>query len=227
MKFNIKIFISFLFILIILFLLNTNVNASYYNGVYIPEPVSIDNNSNYYIYYNPNDSKIHLLTFNGDIEYLGNFIDINYSSGMFYPSIWFKKSDNTDSSKFVFGFMMGNNRLEYELNNSQWVLVKSDYNNHFSSLRYNYDIINNIICSNYNICNGKRVIGNSDIVYSSNSASFFQEPVQEVVVPALGEVKELPKAIVETLKIIIPVGLVILGIGFVIYLIKSVILRVI
>lgn len=48
-------------------------------------------------------------------------------------------------------------------------------------------------------------------------------PVQGVVVPVLGEAKELPKAIVETLKMIIPVGLVLLGIIVLIYLIKRVI----
>ena len=54
---------------------------------------------------------------------------------------------------------------------------------------------------------------------------FFQVPVQEVevVVPALEKVEELPKAIVETLKVIIPVGLVLLGIILLIYLIKRVI----
>lgn len=81
---------------------------------------------------------------------------------------------------------------------------------------------------NRNITVYQNIIYSSKDIYNINGSDvFFQVPVQGVVVPALGEAKELPKAIVETLKIIIPVGLVILGIGFVIYLIKSVILRVI
>lgn len=81
---------------------------------------------------------------------------------------------------------------------------------------------------NKNITVYQNIIYSSKDIYNINGSDvFFQVPVQGVVVPALGEAKELPKAIVETLKIIIPVGLVILGIGFLIYLIKSVILRVI
>ena len=61
-------------------------------------------------------------------------------------------------------------------------------------------------------------------VYAKDSDDvLFHCPVQGVVVPALGEAKELPKAIVETLKMIIPVGLVLLGIILLIYLIKRVI----
>ena len=46
-----------------------------------------------------------------------------------------------------------------------------------------------------------------------------------VTIPAIQSAEEIPQAIIKTMKVVIPVGLVILGIGLVIYLIKSVILR--
>ena len=46
-----------------------------------------------------------------------------------------------------------------------------------------------------------------------------------VTIPAIQSAEEIPQAIIKTMKVVIPVGLVILGIGLVIYLTKSVILR--
>lgn len=46
-----------------------------------------------------------------------------------------------------------------------------------------------------------------------------------VTIPAIQSAEEIPQAIIKTMKVVIPVGLVILGIGLVIYLIKSAILR--
>ncbi len=53
---------------------------------------------------------------------------------------------------------------------------------------------------------------------SDKSLGFFIQPPLVVT-----QVEELPKAITTTLKILIPVGLVVLGIGLIIYLIKRVI----
>ena len=44
----------------------------------------------------------------------------------------------------------------------------------------------------------------------------------EVEIPALETVEQIPEAMKETMKVVIPVGLVILGIGLVVYLIKFV-----
>lgn len=46
-----------------------------------------------------------------------------------------------------------------------------------------------------------------------------------VTISAIQSAEEIPQAIIKTMKVVIPVGLLILGIGLVIYLIKSVILR--
>ena len=68
----------------------------------------------------------------------------------------------------------------------------------------------------------------SDDLYDTDGNVVFQKARQElagVTIPAIQSAEEIPQAIVKMMKIVIPVGLVILGIGLVIYLIKSVILR--
>ena len=60
---------------------------------------------------------------------------------------------------------------------------------------------------------------------AKGSEVFFHPPVTEqgVVIPALETAEQIPQAIAKTLKIMIPVGLIVLAIGLVIYLIKRVI----
>ena len=62
---------------------------------------------------------------------------------------------------------------------------------------------------------------NDEVVFQGAS-----QTLAGVKIPAIQSAEEIPQAIVKTMKILIPVGLVILGIGLVIYLIKSVISRV-
>ena len=64
-----------------------------------------------------------------------------------------------------------------------------------------------------------------DIYNTDRTSIFFQKtPVvvetPEVEIPALETVEQIPEAMKETMKIVIPVGLAILGIGLVVYLIK-------
>ena len=73
-----------------------------------------------------------------------------------------------------------------------------------------------------------------DIIYNCSNGDikpFFQVPpvvetpeitTPEVEIPALETVEQIPEAMKETMKVVIPVGLVILGIGLVVYLIKFV-----
>ena len=75
--------------------------------------------------------------------------------------------------------------------------------------------ISNIFFSNTNV---KDKDGN--VVFQGAS-----QELAGVTIPAIQSVEEIPQAIVKTMKIVIPVGLVVLGIGLIIYLIKSVILR--
>lgn len=91
--------------------------------------------------------------------------------------------------------------------NNEWVRNDPDYEALYFKNSYVY------LYSNHDI----------NIVSDEGSSLFFQGPVQEVVIPALEQVEELPKAITTTLKILIPVGLIVLAIGLIIYLIKRVI----
>lgn len=78
--------------------------------------------------------------------------------------------------------------------------------------------------------------GPANVIYSTHDlyqggTKVFQIPVTEVPevqvpgvqIPALETAEEIPQAMGQTLKIVIPVGLIVLGIGLVIYLIKRVI----
>lgn len=68
----------------------------------------------------------------------------------------------------------------------------------------------------------------SDDLYDTDGNVVFQKASPElagVTIPAIQSAEEIPQAIIKTMKVVIPVGLVILGIGLVIYLIKSAILR--
>lgn len=115
---------------------------------------------------------------------------------------------------------------EYILDNNSWVECEFDMVNSYG----NFCLIfsrNDTNYSNYIYFNNIKISIDDSEVYSIHSIPddyvFFQVPVQGVVVPALEKVEELPKAITETLKVIIPVGLVLLGIILIIYLIKRVI----
>lgn len=54
---------------------------------------------------------------------------------------------------------------------------------------------------------------------------FLKTPLQGVQVVEITQVEEIPKAIAETMKTIIPIGLIVLSIFLIIYLMKSVIFR--
>lgn len=76
------------------------------------------------------------------------------------------------------------------------------------------------------------VFADCNIIYNNvegheNGSTFFQNPVQEVVViPVLEKVEELPQAMITTLKMILPAGLVVFGILLLVYIIRLLILRV-
>ena len=74
-----------------------------------------------------------------------------------------------------------------------------------------------IIYSNFDIKDGET------IVFAKNS-NFFLIPLPYQV-PEIAEVTQLPEVIVGILKVIIPTGLIVLSVVFLIYLVKSVISR--
>lgn len=83
------------------------------------------------------------------------------------------------------------------------------------------------------------VYSSKDVIYHNidgvtNGTVFFPQPVTEIpeqetlttTIPALETVEQIPVAMIQTLKIVIPVGLVIFGTLLLILLVKSVISRV-
>ena len=67
-----------------------------------------------------------------------------------------------------------------------------------------------------------------DIVDKSSGEVVFQgapQVVEQVTIPALEEVEQIPQAMTQTLQVVIPVGLVVFGIGLVIFLVRYLILR--
>lgn len=75
----------------------------------------------------------------------------------------------------------------------------------------------------------KSLISNRSVYSYDGSTVFFQgapPKVEQVTIPAITQVEEIPQAMEEVLKILIPVGLIVFGIGLVIFLMRLVISRV-
>lgn len=84
-----------------------------------------------------------------------------------------------------------------------------------SSLLYTSSLPISISYSNYN-------------VYDCNNNLLFQVApvVEQITIPEIQSVEEIPQAMGEVMKIMIPIGLIIFGIGLLIYLIRLVISQV-
>ena len=98
------------------------------------------------------------------------------------------------------------------LNSDAFALSKFTDNSLSFSGRYNYDYI---IYSNHD-------------VYDNEGNILFQsapQEVEQVTIPAISQVGEIPVVMTTAMKIIIPIGLIVLSIGLVIYLMQLVILR--
>jgi len=67
----------------------------------------------------------------------------------------------------------------------------------------------------------------STYIYTDNTYTtlFFPLPVTEVTIPSLEAVEQIPGIMTTILKITLPIGLIVLGIGLVILVVKSVICR--
>lgn len=97
------------------------------------------------------------------------------------------------------------------LDNGVWV-----FRNGYSDTRTNTNVMGDVGSAT------QLVLSTVNIYSDINKTSVFIRPVLGVVVPALEKVEEIPQLMVQTLKILIPVGLIVLVIGFVILLIKRV-----
>lgn len=70
------------------------------------------------------------------------------------------------------------------------------------------------------------IYSNYDVYTSSGKLLFQGAPVNQVKIPAIQQVEEIPQVMEQVLQILIPIGLIVFSVGLVIYLTRLVISRV-
>ena len=98
-------------------------------------------------------------------------------------------------------------------NPDSWKLAYTDSNKNDS---YSYSSLNDILYSTNSIYR----YGTDEVVFPAAP-----QKVEQVTIPKIQQVEEIPQAMEEVMKILIPVGLIIFGIGLLIYLMRLVIFR--
>ncbi len=106
-----------------------------------------------------------------------------------------------------------------------------------SAVSFDIDISKHLSWSDVSVSDASGFSGYNFVYYNADiytdkdkSDLFFQRPpqvVEEVTIPVLEGVEELPKAMTTTLKMILPVGLVVFGILLLVYIIRLYISQVI
>lgn len=144
-----------------------------------------------------------------------NYFIVANSSGIPIKCVYYRKDNsncfyvekNTDGN---YHFLVCNNDclflLNYKDNGFVW---------------HKYDRTGYVMSSSDYIIYSTR-----DICYTDDTIFFRNPPLQQgIQVVEITQVEEIPKAIAETMKTIIPIGLLVLSIFLMIYLIRLVILR--
>lgn len=156
--------------------------------------IVIDKNKNYQVCY---PSSTYQIPF-----YYQNSKDSKYQ-GIQYWS-------NNDTEKVIVGNISnGLNWCYYSLSSSSssWSSMQTTKANQIQTLNSFDNMTRSVIYSSVNIIN-------------EDGSVFFLAPVPMMVVPVLETAEELPKAILGTLKTIIPVCLVLLAVVLLVYLIR-------
>lgn len=213
MNFKNKLFIIFiaLFIFILFFSINNSFAISSYEEISIH---SYDEN---------------LLNALDEVEYYGNpdYYYFIYTNGNQKTLLQFiKKSECTNFKSYMtFNYNSLKNLVNfYYSSDTEYTLIEYSYdgnsfNYEFTGTRsssmsylYGYSVSDDVYFNFISNCN----------VYLDDFETVFFQPVTGVVIPALETAQEVPTAMVQTLKIIIPVGLVLFGIGLSVYLIRRI-----
>lgn len=205
MKLKCKIVIVFLFLLS--FTLFFNINNVFASESYVSPPDKIIEELESKEYYN-----------NSDYDY---FV---YKWGTKYSILFIKKTDTLKFYTYISNHV-------YIYSSEAFCGYIYTYNSS-CSLISSGEVVD-ALWNNYNNCgyiDGNVGVSSMDIYTDiTYSTVFFQAPPQKVegvTIPALETAEQVPTAMVGTLKMIIPVGLVIFGILLLILLVKSVILRI-
>jgi len=198
-----KLLFTILFLFFILFFCNSYVNASIVcDGKTFPDNPS--SYSNFCVYY---DGSSYYLIANssglyGYVDGNNLFFEITSKSNQDINGNWIEPSPH-ELYKFL------DNEWSYQ------GLVGEAFSNSKYGICYTHKHLNLLT-------NGSLLYSTFDITLADGTTIFFPVPVTGVVIPALETAQEVPTAMVQTLKIIIPVGLVLFGIGLSVYLIRRI-----
>lgn len=215
MNFKSKIFITFLFLLtFILFFNVTNVFARTLDELSFPESLeSICDTEEIY------NGLISLPEFSDEyFYYYRRGYDVVFIRKSAFPDFKFyiePTVSSSDPNRYCIIHSGIGNITATDSNDIVHYIWKDTYfkKSGVNSFSYTYDGGTNNIIGGYT----------NAVIYTDSTCSevFFQVPVQGVVIPALETAEQIPQVIAKTLMILIPVGLVVLGIGLVVYLIKQ------
>ncbi len=201
-----KIFIVFLFIILLFYF--SIVNVSFAETIHLPDVSNLlDDEYKYYVcFQNPQSNKYYLA------------IAKEKSLVWSFPNNAVFTKINNESKLYVFN---GTAWISEDISNMECC---SFFNNQLAVDYYNTYGVTTLSCIRYS---------NFDIytaIDSNNTVGdiFFQQThLSATKILTVETVKEIPLVVVGTLKVIIPVGLVVLSVVFLIYLIKWVISRVV
>lgn len=164
-------------------------------------------------YYNYNDKMYYgILVSNNEVYFDTNkFITSDLSNNYFYYHDGQFRRPNSSGGYKVTGYATLDTLKNITL--SDMTSVSNIYFGSISDYLDKYGD-NPILSANFNLCN------------SSGDVVFQGAPVNQVTIPAIQQVEEIPQVMEQVMKILIPIGLIVFSIGLVIYLTRLVISRV-
>lgn len=129
---------------------------------------------------------------------------------------------NHDDRKYYYNFMKVGSNYYYDFSDKivDWVSTTGLHSDYMFSGTYT----NHSIFANNNIYN----LSNEVVFQAPPHQVEEQETpqqIQQVTIPAIQQVEEIPQGMTQVLQVIIPIGLIVLSIGLVIYLMRLVIYR--
>lgn len=212
---NKLLIILFLFVILIINIISTclAVDLTYNN-----EKVSLSDSITSYKYYcifeftnNSDNSKLYSVycTNSRDFMLSGSTLSVSYNIETSYQSngiLYYCSVNNLSSLSSI-----NSNSFSSNING-----ISIDMTGYTSTFVYTNS---NIYGTKKNV-NGFSCIDYDNVVFQGAPVT-----VEQVTIPAIQQVGEIPQAMKEVLKILIPVGLVIFGIGLVIFLIRYLRLR--
>ena len=215
-KKNKIMFIFMLFIMLFFIVINNNVFAS---SVSVPEEIftkleTINHGDNYVILYNSTNNEFYVV-YQNSISDSSTYANKNWTYRNFKGSYFGLASPEYNTIR----------QLTYKDGSFTDSIIPAVLANNYQYACNYKDILNNPVV--YEV-----IYACQDILYSGvegyeDGTVFFQAPVQEqgLTILTLETAGQIPETMGKVLKVIIPVGLIILSMVLVISLVKSVILR--